>query len=97
MNVCKRIVPLGHDGTQKAIEQALSCRWLRGKKNGKPLTTSKMFSLKIDMEPSQFSLPPVWCSKLRRTTGVHLALCRDEFHGPRPDTIRRVELETTTI
>ncbi|GFW31829.1 hypothetical protein TNCV_5039991 [Trichonephila clavipes] len=29
------------------------------------------------------SLSPEWCS--RPTTGVHLAPCHDEFHGPRSD------------
>ncbi|GFX84095.1 hypothetical protein TNCV_4859031 [Trichonephila clavipes] len=28
-------------------------------------------------------MPPVWCSRLKPTTGVHLAHCHDEFRGPR--------------
>ncbi|GFV66057.1 uncharacterized protein TNCV_1440641 [Trichonephila clavipes] len=45
----------------------------------------KVFSLKIRAEPSQITLPPAWCSKLRLTTGVQLAPCHDEFRGPRSD------------
>ncbi|PRD22082.1 UNVERIFIED_CONTAM: hypothetical protein NCL1_50068 [Trichonephila clavipes] len=38
----------------------------------------------------------VWCSRLRPTTGVHLAPCYDEFRGPRSDYVRQVALEATT-
>ncbi|GFV30796.1 hypothetical protein TNCV_3666871 [Trichonephila clavipes] len=31
---------------------------------------------------------PVWCSKLRITEGVHLALSHDGFRGPRFDITR---------
>ncbi|GFU44237.1 hypothetical protein TNCV_367781 [Trichonephila clavipes] len=40
-------------------------------------------------------LSPLWCSRLRQTTGVHLAPCHDEFRGPRSDYVRQVALETT--
>ncbi|GFX53084.1 hypothetical protein TNCV_1655431 [Trichonephila clavipes] len=39
--------------------------------------------------------PPVWCSRLRPTTGVPLAHSHDEFRGPRSDTVRQVALATT--
>ncbi|GFW38063.1 hypothetical protein TNCV_835031 [Trichonephila clavipes] len=52
------------------------------------LTTSRVFSLKIGVKPSQIVLSPVWCSKLRLTTGVHIAFCRDDFVGPRSDNLR---------
>ncbi|GFX27134.1 hypothetical protein TNCV_440401 [Trichonephila clavipes] len=29
----------------------------------------------------------IWCSRLRPTTGVHLAPCRDEFCGPGSDPV----------
>ncbi|GFU49492.1 hypothetical protein TNCV_1590421 [Trichonephila clavipes] len=35
-------------------------------------------------------LSPVWCSKLRLTTGVHLALYGDGFHGSQSDNVRKV-------
>ncbi|GFV59931.1 hypothetical protein TNCV_3960461 [Trichonephila clavipes] len=47
------------------------------------------------MKLSQIVLSSVWCSKLRLTTAVHLALCRGEFRGPRSDTVRQVELAAT--
>ncbi|GFS81152.1 uncharacterized protein TNCV_1224021 [Trichonephila clavipes] len=37
----------------------------------------------------------IWCSNLRITTSVHVALCRDEFCEPRYDAVRQVELTTT--
>ncbi|GFV59299.1 hypothetical protein TNCV_2340401 [Trichonephila clavipes] len=59
------------------------------------LTTSRVFSLKIVVEPNKIVLSLAWCSKLRLTTGVHSALCHNEFCGPRSDTIRHVEFATT--
>ncbi|GFY29126.1 hypothetical protein TNCV_4722541 [Trichonephila clavipes] len=38
-------------------------------------------------------LSPIWCSRLRPTTGVHLAHCHDEFRGPRSDYVRQRRLE----
>ncbi|PRD26766.1 UNVERIFIED_CONTAM: hypothetical protein NCL1_37213 [Trichonephila clavipes] len=61
------------------------------------LTTSRVFSLEIWVEPSQIILPTIWFSKLWPMTCVHLALCRDEFHGPRSDNVRQVTLETTAL
>ncbi|GFW27864.1 putative LOC100569746 [Trichonephila clavipes] len=53
-----------------------------------PDHTPRVFSLKTRVESYQSALSPVWCSKLRLTTGVHLALCRDEFCGSRSDIVR---------
>ncbi|GFX71682.1 hypothetical protein TNCV_4131281 [Trichonephila clavipes] len=39
-------------------------------------------------------MSPVWCARLRPTTGLHLAPCNDEFRGPRSDYVRQVALET---
>ncbi|GFS80640.1 hypothetical protein TNCV_3870561 [Trichonephila clavipes] len=47
------------------------------------------------METSKIVLLPAWCSKLRLTTGVQLAIRRDEFCGPRSDTLRGLPVETT--
>ncbi|GFV36156.1 DDE 3 domain containing protein [Trichonephila clavipes] len=47
------------------------------------------FFLKVRVEPSQNVLSSEWCSKLRVTTGVQLALCRDEYHGPQSDCVRQ--------
>ncbi|GFY11643.1 hypothetical protein TNCV_4231121 [Trichonephila clavipes] len=70
--------------------QVLSTDWWTG---GSPLPIP---SLTIGMELSQIVLSPVWFSMLRLTTGVHPALCRDEFREPRSDTVRLVALVTTT-
>ncbi|GFW66890.1 hypothetical protein TNCV_4687751 [Trichonephila clavipes] len=43
------------------------------------------------ISPSSIVLLPVCCS--RRTTGVPLAPCHDEFRGPRSDYFRQVALE----
>ncbi|GFT16549.1 hypothetical protein TNCV_281621 [Trichonephila clavipes] len=53
-------------------------------------------STKIGIEPSQNAMSPIWCSQLRLTPSVHLALCFDEFRGPRSDSVRQVPLTTTT-
>ncbi|GFV26394.1 hypothetical protein TNCV_5087071 [Trichonephila clavipes] len=37
-----------------------------------------------------------WCSELRLTTGVYRSLRRNDFRGPRCDTVRHIELVTTT-
>ncbi|GFU34814.1 adhesion G protein-coupled receptor B2 [Trichonephila clavipes] len=39
------------------------------------------------MGPSQIAPLPIWCSKLRLTTGVKKASCNDEFREPRSDTV----------
>ncbi|GFS92016.1 hypothetical protein TNCV_1931771 [Trichonephila clavipes] len=43
---------------------------------------------------SEFVLSLVWCS--RRTTGVPVAPCRNEFLGRQSDYVRQVVLEATT-
>ncbi|GFU98074.1 hypothetical protein TNCV_233491 [Trichonephila clavipes] len=43
------------------------------------------FDLNIGVEPSKIVLLLVWCSKLRLTSGVQLALFRDEFRGSLSD------------
>ncbi|GFT36973.1 pogo transposable element with KRAB [Trichonephila clavipes] len=43
---------------------------MEGKRGGIPLTTPRVFSLKIGVEPSKIVLSPAWCSKLRLITGV---------------------------
>ncbi|GFX64926.1 hypothetical protein TNCV_450641 [Trichonephila clavipes] len=68
-----------------------------GKKRGdRRLKLPRVFSLKVEAEPSQIILLFAWCSKLRLTTGVKLAHCRDEFHEPRSDTVIQVALATKT-
>ncbi|GFX73564.1 hypothetical protein TNCV_2342691 [Trichonephila clavipes] len=66
MDVCKCLVPSWHGGTLN------SCRgWGKGKRGGRPLTTSRVFSLKIGVEPSQIELSSAWYSKLRLMMGVY--------------------------
>ncbi|GFU17118.1 hypothetical protein TNCV_1853751 [Trichonephila clavipes] len=57
----------------------------------RPLNASKIW-----VEQRQIVLPPVWCSKLRITPGVHLALCHEEFREPRSDAVRQMALTATT-
>ncbi|GFV52699.1 hypothetical protein TNCV_2873701 [Trichonephila clavipes] len=64
-----------------------------GREEGGSLTISRVFSLKIGVEQSQIVLSR--CSNVRLTTNVHLALCRDEFHGPQCDTVMQMVLATT--
>ncbi|GFT12915.1 hypothetical protein TNCV_5096051 [Trichonephila clavipes] len=68
--------------------------WWKAKIDGRLLTTSSLFSFKIGEESIQIVLSPAWCSKLRLTTGVYLALYRDEFRELRSDTVRQVALAT---
>ncbi|GFV97557.1 hypothetical protein TNCV_2040651 [Trichonephila clavipes] len=57
----------------------------KGKRGGRPLTTPKVFSLRIGIEPSKIVLPLAWCSKLRITTGVQYSPCHDKFREPLSD------------
>ncbi|GFY19589.1 hypothetical protein TNCV_4647611 [Trichonephila clavipes] len=76
--------------------QVISLGWWKEKRRGRPLTTFSVSSHKTVVEPNQNVLSPAWCSKLRLTTAVHSALCRDEFCKPRSDIVRQVALATTT-
>ncbi|GFX59932.1 hypothetical protein TNCV_4984451 [Trichonephila clavipes] len=67
---------------------AKSSREAGGRRSARrPLTTSMVFSLKLEPEASQIVLSHAWCSKQRLTTSVHLALSHDEFREPRSDTV----------
>ncbi|GFU12251.1 hypothetical protein TNCV_4600511 [Trichonephila clavipes] len=71
-------------------------RWVEGKERWvAPDAPPRVFSLKIGVESSKIVLSPVWCSRLRPTMGVYLALCHDEFCGPRSDTVKQGILVTT--
>ncbi|GFT85602.1 hypothetical protein TNCV_4253221 [Trichonephila clavipes] len=54
------------------------------------LDNPRLLSLKIELELTHIVQSPVSCSELRLTTGVDLALCRDEFRGPQSATVRQV-------
>ncbi|GFX93773.1 hypothetical protein TNCV_1589491 [Trichonephila clavipes] len=79
-------VPLRHDSTLNNSRASSALVRLAGG----ALTTPRVFSLEVEVEPSQNVLSPAWCSKLRLTTRFHLALCRDEF------LVTQVALVTTT-
>ncbi|GFU56208.1 hypothetical protein TNCV_712671 [Trichonephila clavipes] len=85
-----RIVPLRRRGYSKGRRAASSLvRLVEGVERWEtPDHLQGPWSLKTGVEPSQVVLSPVWCSKLRITTGVPPALCHDEFRGPRSDTVR---------
>ncbi|GFU73113.1 uncharacterized protein TNCV_1354041 [Trichonephila clavipes] len=71
MDVRKCIVPSRHGGTLNSRRAASPLvRLVEGEERGRPLTTLRVFSLKIGVKPSQIILSPEWCSKLRLTTGV---------------------------
>ncbi|GFY36638.1 transposable element Tcb1 transposase [Trichonephila clavipes] len=67
-------------------------RWMRGRR---PLTLPQGVLPQNWSEARQIVLSPVWCSKPRLTTGVHLTLHRYEFYGLRFDTARHVALAKT--
>ncbi|GFY20823.1 uncharacterized protein TNCV_1120571 [Trichonephila clavipes] len=48
----------------------------------------QVFSLKIGVETRQIVLSLVWCSKATDNDRRHLALCHEEFHGPRSGLYR---------
>ncbi|GFW66658.1 hypothetical protein TNCV_1370911 [Trichonephila clavipes] len=70
MDVCKCIVPSRHGGTLNSCRG--SSPLVRLVEEEERLETSappsRMFSLKIGVEPSKIALSPAWCSKLRLTT-----------------------------
>ncbi|GFT63589.1 hypothetical protein TNCV_870501 [Trichonephila clavipes] len=72
MYVCKCIMPLWHESTLNSRQDASPLvRLIEEKRGGIPLTTPRLFSLKIAAEPSQIKLSPKWYSKLRPTTQTH--------------------------
>ncbi|GFW88729.1 hypothetical protein TNCV_4972221 [Trichonephila clavipes] len=57
---------------------------------GTCLTSSgNIHSFPSIISPSEIELSPVWCSKLRPTTGVHLAACHDVLRRPLSDYVRQ--------
>ncbi|GFW70326.1 uncharacterized protein TNCV_5131521 [Trichonephila clavipes] len=71
MDVCKCIVPSQHEGTLNSRRAVSPLVWLvEGEERWKAPDHPWVSSLKIGVETSQIVLSPVWCSKLRITTGV---------------------------
>ncbi|GFW98176.1 hypothetical protein TNCV_2492291 [Trichonephila clavipes] len=98
MDVCKGVVCLLHKGVQNNRRDASPLvRLVEMEDRWKALTTSTVFSFKIEVEWSQIVQSPVRCSKLRLTTGGHLALCHVEFRVLRFDTVRQVALAGIAI
>ncbi|GFS48467.1 hypothetical protein TNCV_2297811 [Trichonephila clavipes] len=62
-----------------------ACKCIVPSRNGGALNSRWAASSLV----SQIVLSPENGSKLRPTTGVHLALCRDEFRRPQSDTVRQ--------
>ncbi|GFX49160.1 hypothetical protein TNCV_5041541 [Trichonephila clavipes] len=97
MDVCKCIVHSLHGGTLNSRRAASPLvRLVAGDEMWGPLTLPWGVPFKIGVEPSLIVLSPVWCSRLRPTTGVHLAPCHDEFRGPQSDYVRQVALAAST-
>ncbi|GFV95002.1 uncharacterized protein TNCV_1030001 [Trichonephila clavipes] len=84
MGVCKCIVPSRHGSTLNSRRAASPLarlvvgvgRWEA------PDHTQGVLSQNWD-GTSKVVLSLAWCSKLRLTMDVYLALCHDEFRGPR--------------
>ncbi|GFT76084.1 uncharacterized protein TNCV_1255641 [Trichonephila clavipes] len=71
MDVCKCIVPLRHGGTLNSRRAASPLvRLVEEVERLEAPDHPQVFSLKIGVETSQIVLSPIWCSKLRLTTGV---------------------------
>ncbi|GFX31972.1 hypothetical protein TNCV_3408861 [Trichonephila clavipes] len=71
MDVCECILPLRHGGTLNSGQAASPhVRLVEG--SGRPLTILRVFGLKIEVEPRQIVLSPVWFSKLRLTTDIKI-------------------------
>ncbi|GFV20930.1 hypothetical protein TNCV_4531991 [Trichonephila clavipes] len=89
MDAYKCIEPSRHGDTLKSRRAASPLvRLVGGNKRWEaPDPSPREFSLKIGVEPSEIVMSPVWCSRLRSTTGIHLAPLHDEFRGPRSDYV----------
>ncbi|GFX53285.1 uncharacterized protein TNCV_362781 [Trichonephila clavipes] len=71
MNGCKCIVPSWHRGTINRRRAASPLvRLVGGEERWEAPDNPHEFSLKIGVETSLIVLSPVWCLKLRLTTGV---------------------------
>ncbi|GFX37251.1 uncharacterized protein TNCV_995261 [Trichonephila clavipes] len=71
MDVCKCIVPSRHGGTINNRRAASPLVWLvEVEERWESPDHPQVSSIKIGVETSQIVLSPVWCSKLRLTTGV---------------------------
>ncbi|GFV04091.1 uncharacterized protein TNCV_917131 [Trichonephila clavipes] len=79
MDICKCVVPLRHGGTLNSRRVASPLVWLVEEVGGSD--HPQVSSLKIGVETSQIVLSPVWCSKLRLTTGVTLPFAMMNFVG----------------
>ncbi|GFY25363.1 hypothetical protein TNCV_2484831 [Trichonephila clavipes] len=92
MDICKCILPLWHGGTLRSRRAASLHVRLTEERWELPNQPFWLLSLGIGVESSQITLSSVWCSKLRITTGLHLAHFHDEFCEPRSDTVNKVSL-----
>ncbi|GFY05598.1 hypothetical protein TNCV_4402651 [Trichonephila clavipes] len=73
-DVCKCMVPSWYGNTVSScrVSSPLVRGWWKRKRSGRPLTTPRMFSLKIGVETSKIVLSPVWCLKLMLTIGIKI-------------------------
>ncbi|GFW56792.1 uncharacterized protein TNCV_160221 [Trichonephila clavipes] len=86
MDVCKCIVPSRHWGTIN-IRRVLSSGWGKGKRGGRPLATPCVLPQNWGGNEPNLT---VTCLVLKATANDkrHLALCHDDFRGPRSDLCR---------
>ncbi|GFT84981.1 DUF4817 domain-containing protein [Trichonephila clavipes] len=97
MDACKCIVPARHGGTLNSRRAtSLLVRLVKGEERGRLLTTPRVFSLLIAVESSQTVMSPVWCLKLRLTTGVTFPFAMMNFMALDLAFANQVGLVTTT-
>ncbi|GFX83673.1 hypothetical protein TNCV_349371 [Trichonephila clavipes] len=88
IDYCKYIVPLRHRVTLNSHRVASPLmRLVKMEERLGPLSTSRVFSLEIGVEPSQNVTST--CTVLKAMANdkrKSLALCHNEFRGPRSDT-----------
>ncbi|GFU27152.1 uncharacterized protein TNCV_775711 [Trichonephila clavipes] len=98
MDVCKCIVPLRHGGTLNSRRAANPLVWLvEGEERCEAPDHPQGF-LPLNCGGTE-QKRTVTCMVLKAKANDRrkiLALCRDEFRGPRPDFVRQVALVTTT-
>ncbi|GFW80669.1 transposable element Tcb2 transposase [Trichonephila clavipes] len=88
MDVCKCILPSRHGGTINSCRAASPLVWWwKGERGESPLTTPRCPPSKLGWKRAKLYCT---CMVLKATDNdrCHLALCHDEFHGPRSGLCR---------
>ncbi|GFX15031.1 uncharacterized protein TNCV_4897991 [Trichonephila clavipes] len=98
MDVCKCIVPSRHGVTLNSRQAAIPLMWfVEGEERWEASGHLQSVLCLNWGEPSQIVLSPVWCSKLRLTTGVTSPFAMMNLVGLDLTFADQVALVTTTI